>query len=244
MESIQIYLNSQYADKYNNGSFSDCDFNLPIINIEDGFYIYLSVVHALIPFSFYNINSTNNKLSYQIASTVYNITIPTGNYNITNLLNTLSTLMPFFTISYDGIKNLLTFKYTLGANFTFLSSSTCFEIIGFRSGNSYVSSATILTSIYSVNVYCMRCININSNLITYNINKNQINNSSILCCIPINETPYSMIEYNNVNNFRTNLFINSINKINIRLADDKGNLIDLNGMYFNITIQLDVVQFT
>ena len=53
-----------------------------------------------------------------------------------------------------------------------------------------------------------------------------------------------MIEYNNVNNFRTNLFINSINKINIRLADDKGNLIDLNGMYFNITIQLDVVQFT
>jgi hypothetical protein len=70
-----------------------------------------------------------------------------------------------------------------------------------------------------------------------------MNNSSILCCIPINDTPYSMIEYNSPNNFRSNLFINSLSKINIKLCDDKGNLIDLNGQYFNMVIQLYVVQF-
>jgi hypothetical protein len=111
MESIQIYLNSKYADKYNNNSLSDCEFNLPLINIDDGFYIYLSVVRALIPFSFYNINSNNNFLSYKINTTTYNINIPVGNYNITTLINALSTLMSNFTITYDSIKNLLTFKY-------------------------------------------------------------------------------------------------------------------------------------
>ena len=43
MESIQIYLNSKNADKYNNGS-SDCEYDLPLIEIPDGFHIYLSVV--------------------------------------------------------------------------------------------------------------------------------------------------------------------------------------------------------
>ena len=43
MESIQIYLNSINADKYNNGLTSDCEFNLPNLEIPDGYHIYLSV---------------------------------------------------------------------------------------------------------------------------------------------------------------------------------------------------------
>ena len=43
MESIQIYLNSINADKYNNGLSSDCSFILPQMEIPDGFNIYISV---------------------------------------------------------------------------------------------------------------------------------------------------------------------------------------------------------
>jgi hypothetical protein len=75
MESIQIYLNSLNADKYFNGSSSDCAFILPIIEIPDGFHIYLSVQKCLIPYSFYNINSTNNTLKYTANSINYSITI-------------------------------------------------------------------------------------------------------------------------------------------------------------------------
>ena len=51
MESIQIYLNSINADKYNNGLTSDCEFNLPNLEIPDGYHIYLSVNQCSIPYS-------------------------------------------------------------------------------------------------------------------------------------------------------------------------------------------------
>ena len=86
-------------------------------------------------------------------------------------------------------------------------------------------------------------INVGSNLITYNINKATINNYSILCSIPVNKPAYSLIEYNNTNHFRTNLFINLINVIKIKLMDETGELIDLNGNNYCMTLQIDVEPF-
>lgn len=79
---------------------------------------------------------------------------------------------------------------------------------------------------------------------TYNINKNLKNNQTILCSIPINSQPFSMINYINSNNFRTNLFMNYISTIKINLTDELGNIINLNGCHYNLTLQIDVVQFT
>ena len=60
LESIQITLNSKYASQYINGSHSSCTFYLPVIEIPVQHHIYLSVQNANIPYSFYNINSSNN----------------------------------------------------------------------------------------------------------------------------------------------------------------------------------------
>jgi hypothetical protein len=89
MESIQIYLNSQSADKSFNGA-ADCEYNLPLIEIPDGFHIYLSVVSCLIPYSFYNINNRNNVLQYSFDGiTINTLSIPIGNYNVDSLLSAL-----------------------------------------------------------------------------------------------------------------------------------------------------------
>ena len=61
MESIQLYLNSNIADKYFDNNIANAEYILPLIEIPDGFHIYLSVVNCQIPYSFYNINSSNNK---------------------------------------------------------------------------------------------------------------------------------------------------------------------------------------
>ena len=52
MESIQIYLNSNIADKYFENQISNAEYILPLIEIPDGFYIYISVVNCQIPYSF------------------------------------------------------------------------------------------------------------------------------------------------------------------------------------------------
>lgn len=243
MESIQIYLNSQMADKYYNGS-SECEYVLPLIEIPDGFHIYLSVVSCLIPYSFYNINSTNNILQYSFDGVIINtVTIPIGNYNVNNLLTVLKNNMtPLFIITYDNVQNKFTFTHPT-LDFMFMSSSTCLQILGFNNNVTISSSSLILTSVNCVNVYSIRTVQVNSNLITYNINKVQKNNFCILCSVPITCTPFSLIEYINRTNFKTNLFLNRISNIKIKLTDDNGNLIDLNGCHYSLTLQLDVISF-
>ena len=61
-ESIQIHLNSKYATSYNDGNLNDCNFFLPIIEAPSQHTILLSVQNAIIPYSFYNINSNNNHI--------------------------------------------------------------------------------------------------------------------------------------------------------------------------------------
>ena len=122
MESLQIYLNSSNANFYIGGSKSYCEWVLPQIEIPDGFHIYLSVQNCVIPYSFYNISSSNNTLIYVINSTNYNISIPIGNYNINQMIAALLLLMPGFTITYNNINNTLTFNYS--QDFQFNSNST------------------------------------------------------------------------------------------------------------------------
>ena len=238
-ESFQIYLNSSSADNVNNNSFS---FTLPNLEIADGNYNYLSVQYANIPYSFYNINSTNNTLNYTLNSVNYTITITPGNYNITQLITALKTLMTGFTISYNSITNKITFSHST-YNFTFLSTSTCQEVLGFELKTSYTSSSLSLVSVSCISLISIKCINVVSNLLTYNINKSNPNNQSILCCIPITTQPNSIIEYKNSNNFRSNLFINQISTIVIKLMDQNSNVLDLNGLDFFLTIQLDIERF-
>lgn len=243
MESIQIYLNSQSADKSFNGA-ADCEYNLPLIEIPDGFHIYLSVVSCLIPYSFYNINNRNNVLQYSFDGiTINTLSIPIGNYNVNSLLSFLKSNLVAFTITYDNIKNKFTFTHPTN-NFMFMSSSTCLQILGFNNNETISSFIFSLTSVNCVNVYTIRTVQVNSNLITYNINKVQKNNFCILCSVPITCTPFSLIEYINRTNFKTNLFLNRISNIKIKLTDDNGNLIDLNGCHYSLTLQLDVISFT
>ena len=243
MESIQIYLNSQSADKSFYGA-ADCEYNLPLIEIPDGFHIYLSVVSCLIPYSFYNINNRNNVLQYSFDGiTINTLSIPIGNYNVNSLLSVLKSNLVAFTITYDNIKNKFTFTHPTN-NFMFMSSSTCLQILGFNNNETISSVIFSLTSVNCVNVYTIRTVQVNSNLIAYNINKVQKNNFCILCSVPITCTPFSIIEYINRTNFKTNLFLNRISNIKIKLTDDNGNLIDLNGCHYSLTLQLDVISFT
>jgi hypothetical protein len=241
MESIQIYLNSSMADKYYD-SISDCEYLLPPIEIPNGFHIYLSVQNASIPFSFYNFNSLTNTLSYILNGITTNIIITEGNYNITQLITYLSSVTPF-TITYNSITNKFNFTHTT-YNFTFKSTSLCLSMLGFIPLIDVSSTALSLTSTNCINIQNIKRINISSNLITYNISKGLLNNYSILASIPINKPAFTIIEYSNTNHFRTNLFINNITSIKIKLIDEYGRLINLNGQNYCLTLQLDVEPFT
>ena len=245
MESIQIYLNSKTADKFNSNSIADAEYILPMIEIGDGFHIYISLQKASIPNTFYNINSSNNILDIT-TDILLRETIPEGNYNINQLISYLKSILPTFTIDYNVINNKCSFSYT--SAWIIMSSSTLLSVLGFNESSETQSVSNGLGSYqiqppHCCNLVTVKTINIVTNLSTNNINKAIPHNNSILCSIPVNVSPYSMIQYENNNNFRTNLFVNSLCMLNIKLVDDLGNIINLNGAHYSMTFQIDIIKF-
>ena len=242
MESIQIYINSITADKFINNNIADAEYILPFISIPEGHHIYLSVQKCSIPNSMYNINNNNNLLVILFNDVVYNLFVPLGNYNINQLITALKQLLPSFTITYNNLTNKITFLYA--SDFSLYGSSTILSVLGFNLNSLVSSFNNRLESTHCCNLVSVKVINIVTNLTTYNINKAIPNNMSILCSIPINSPPFSIIQYENANNFRSNLYTNKLDTINIKLVDDLGTLIQLNGVHYSLTLQIDIIPFT
>ena len=157
-------------------------------------------------------------------------------------MSILNTNLTGYTFTYNSINNKLTIKRLIN-EFQLMQISSCSILIGFLLSSSNFSSSLSLTSTNCIDLFPINIVYVSSNLLTYNINKSTSNNQSVLCAIPIFTQPYSVIQYHNYNNFKSNLFINSLSSITIKLLDEYGNAIDLNGCHFNLTLQLDIIQF-
>ena len=253
-ETIQIHLNSRYATSYNNGNNADCNFSLPNIEAEDGYYIHLSVLTCVIPYSFYNIDSTNNCLFYQeivaelngVNIQVNNTTlyIQSGNYNAIQLASYLTSNLPRTTVTYSTITGKYTF---VNSTYNFIINSqysSCLSLLGCSTNDLYNKSALKMLVLNTpANLSPRQCICINTNLPTGNINNQLGSNRSIICSIPIISLPFSLITYNNFNGAKFNLYSNFFNNISLRLTDQTGTTINLNNQFFSITLQLDIIKF-
>ena len=240
-ESIQIFLNSKTADKYLGGFTSNCLFYLPQFILPRVKNMFVSVQSATIPYSFYNVDYFNDKLVYNVnGGSNITINIPQGNYNTTTLRNYLLSVMTGFTITYSSLNNQFTFTHST-YDFSFKSSSTCMEILGFDEHTNYNSTSRVLTSENSINLFTIRNIYIQSNnLILNNINNSTPNNCTILSSVPLTSGQLSVINYNNVNNVRSRVDnIRNFTQLHVSLTDQDGDILDLNGCHFSLTLQID-----
>lgn len=248
-DSMQIYLNSRYSDEIYEpltGKNSNALFTFPYISCPSNFYINISLVNATIPFSFYQINQYNNQITIQYTGfDPVNYFIPHGNYNANQLAAWINLNIPNFVCTYNAITNKFKFVSTQG-QFTILTSqTTARELLGLNTLSDVynISAAGILTSYYAVNLASVRSIQIRTNYNTGNITTLEANTMNDLGSIPVLTLPNSLITYTNPNAFRTNLYINEINNIQIQLLTQDGIPLDLNGQYFNMTLQIDIIQF-
>lgn len=249
-DSLQIYINSKYADQFLDNTNANILVNTPYITVPNGHYIHLSIINATIPYSFYTVNSRNNGIQINSIPTVgispagfY--TIPNGCYNSNQLASTLTALIPNMTVTYNNILNIFIFTCTTTDFIIDITFTTANELLGLSSNNLYNTSINkILRSYTLINLSTVRTINIICNYNTGNINILENNFYNTLCSIPVLSPPYSLITYTNPNNYSSNLYISEFNNISLKLVDQDGNQINLNGQYFNLTLQIDVLKFT
>jgi hypothetical protein len=247
IDSVQLYLNSKYSDQIydTQGKNSRVLFTFPYISCPSNYYINLGVVSAVIPFSFYQVNQYNQTIAIQYTGfdpVLYNINV--GNYNSNQLATWITLNIPNFVCTYNSITNKFKFVST-GGQFTILNSqTTARELLGLSPSDAQnISFSGILNSQYAINLASVRTIQVRSNYNTGNITTLEANTQNDLASIPVLTLPNSLITYTNVNNFRSNLYINELNNIEIELLTQDGVPLDLNNQYFNITLQIDIIQF-
>jgi len=232
--------------KYNGTKNSRLQFNIPNMihmtpNITD---IWFSVNSAVIPASFYNINSKNNTI--RIGSNTYTITA--GNYNITELITAINAVINtaiLVSFSYNSIYNKITITNNgVSSQVITYSLSPLLWVLGFgRVGTTTLATIGFNASITSPN--CVNLLNIprifiRSSAIDAGNYSDETESQDVLAVIPNTACINGVIHYTNFNGIRHLVELQNLSNFDIFITDDERNEIDFNGVPVFFTISITI----
>ena len=236
------------------------------ISIPDTKVCEVSLYTATIPFSFYNVRTGVNDKFRIIYTTILEVfedfTIPAGNYSANGLLNIFKTLQKAaadpilasfdFTIQY--LRESLKFDFAMNTDVGTLTSlkinfTNCASMFGFRTNNfDYSFSGAVTNYKLGSEIAIDISDSIHGLYIRQNLaSKSTLDNengtfSNILTRIPINTNPGGIIFHSPSNStHRALTSIHTIQTIGVKLTDDRNRAIDLNGLHWQMSLLITLV---
>ena len=239
-----VNLNSQYSTPLNGTYLSNVNFTtngLIIPNVLTD-RIEVQVLNIQLPISFYVVTNANNVLNYSVGTTQYTITLTLGNYSYLGFVAEMNTQFTAnatpIIISFNSQNGVLIFSYTTA--FTFLNSSTCQYIIGFK--DTMTSVSNVLTMPYPLNLLGPKKIKIFSNsLPTSNYDSGGL--GSCLISFSQNAPLFDLLTYENATGHRNILRTSVVNNIDLLLTNEYNEPLDMNNTNWSITIRLAVFRY-
>ena len=202
--------------------------------------IHAQVISAEIPNSCYNISPSvkNDTIVYNGTSV---LTLPPKNYNPTELLRVINDDANFPLIaSRDKFTNKITFTNNTETGVVInWTSSLANKLLGFgEAPDQTVYDGGTTTSPGMLDLATIHSIFIKSDLASGNVLSTRAGNSTTLQKISIDVNGFGII-YLNQQDFRTISVLQtpSISRINFRLTDQNDNLLDLNDINYEFSIQ-------
>lgn len=234
-----LHVRSKDADK--NGLNTDINMILknPVLTNNNEVCI-IQVVSAEIPYSFYNLSSNldNNVLYYDSSS----YDLGSSNYNINRLTDVLNTNLPV-TVTWSKNTYKMTFNNTTSSSFT-LKFSECkklAQVLGFQPTDLTIAAGNSSSSSGIIDLATVHSLFIKSNISTGNVLSTRLGSSSILQKISCDINFGSIIYLNNDDHIqRTLTTANIIDSINLRITDQNDDLLDLNGVNYEMALLFSV----
>jgi hypothetical protein len=204
----------------------------------------IALAECIIPASYYRINNTNNIFNLGISGVYSPVTIPPGNYTITNFIGSagqlalsLNTVTPgvSWTSAYNTITGTMSVSNSISEAFSFESNYYNNSYLGMGVSAIVSSVGGILVSPNPLDLSGTKYIELRTNM---NMNSSTTINydKGTLARIPTNSTAFGIISYT-AESFK---WINSQNKyyqnINLRLFDDRQEPLSLNNLDYNCTL--------
>lgn len=234
-----LFINSKNKNQYeNNNNLTIYFSNDEIITLNNNEYINVNVVSFSMLNSIYNVSeySGNNKFVLQeyslngILDIENNITIPSGNYSVLTLKDTLNNLLSNkINISYNTATNTYTYKKLNEFKKYYINPLKCYKLLGI---NDIVEITTNGINSSFVNMVDFQQVIIRSptlNFENYSLDniKNKSNfltNSDILFWFNKQDIePFKTINYRNEDcgtNFNYNLLNRYINILNFQIVNE------------------------
>jgi hypothetical protein len=190
----EYYLSSQNAD---NG-----DYNSPIWSIPSAPYVdRFRIDSVTLPLSYYPVGNQNNVIKSTENGVTQSYFIPPGSYTVANIAQTLQSVMPGYTVTFDEVSRKLTFQNS--TSFYFLPASqgtSAYRIIGSPQNRSSSSGTTVtmpnVVDLTNNNPLLLTSTSLSSQDIVF-AGKNV--HSNILTVIPLDSPVNAYHTYNNNN---------------------------------------------
>lgn len=203
---------------------------------------------TLMQFSMFNtwqsIKASNNSIVLTNLSTGagISVTVPPGNYTMTQLASALSQLYPV-TVAYNTQANGFRFTFATPHSITFLGSS--YKTLGFDgapiSGAVIESNTSVQLAVLSTIV--VHLLDATPTLESANLDNyssaNHLDISNVLLSLPVNTQPYDMITYENgMGHYELDIAEKKLESIRLFITDASGNeLVGLNDHYITLRIE-------
>lgn len=202
-----------------------------------------------IPITFYNINLNFNTLNFDefdgVTTDNNTLTIPVGNYTISDLivelatqLNTNTTDANTYVVSYNAITGKVNISFTGGSTtVTILATSTLNPAIGF----STTTSQVISTNLDGVNVATVQFIRYLKVITRLPINNYYTTNTrqAVILKIPITMSRYQFDFYENDQGYMLQLSNpDTLKEVEFHILDRSNNEIDFNGVNWSAELVL------
>jgi hypothetical protein len=227
--------------KYNGEMNSRLLFQIPnfINTTQDIKAIYFSINTAVIPASFFNVNSTNQTIV--LNNQTYYFT--QGNYNITQLVTMMNGILPAgYYFEYESLINRLRLNSPVLSWSIQRTQCTCYRLIGWNNAEDITFTASDqYLGPNAVNLLTVPRIFVRSTSINCGNYSDETESSDVLGVIPNTACLNGVIHFTNFNGV-SHMVSDDVTNFDINLTDDDKNLIDFQGCPVYITFNIKTIR--
>lgn len=261
IRTYQLYLNTSNATSSAVPN-TDITFvlNNPIKLISQNNRFKCRIISATIPFSFFQINSTNNVIQVVTTSGIFDVTIPEGNYNINTLATAFTAeiqayiLLSFFipitiTTSFNSNTSKETFSLSVSPPIYSIQvpyiaqNQPILKMLGFTSNFLVTNASPTITSNQVVNVNPASEIFIRSRTLTQASSTEsligQCVTSNIIANIQINQPSFGYIQFYQPLNYYNDIVSRTIDNVNLYMTTLQGSMV---GQALPSTFCLEIIE--
>ncbi len=242
--SISIFLQSKDSAKnFRPGENSQCQWELEnIVSPPPDTIMMIGLTSAEIPYTFYNVPSTQNFIKIANQSNQLTINVPPGNYNVFSLRDVINAQLAANSILgatcvFDEVTNKYTFKnLTIGGTINIMDT-TMSTLFGLGPNQTGVAMQSI-TAENVCNLAGTSSVYVSLNNLSFTNLDSRGDLNGVVAKLPVTVAPGEYIFYQQTENQYYILHDAEIQNFNVALTDDNNEPINLNGAQFSVTLTL------